>query len=236
MHNEAKKIAECIKAKINEIGVDNIDCQKLSELGQWTDIVKDMVEYDYYKRIIDAMDEAEKMDELENKLYGGRMGYRGRDSKGRFAHRSGRGRSAGYTPYVHMIPPFMDGMYDEYDGMMPEDYRMGYSEGRGGRSGNYGGYGNSGNSGGQGNNSGSYGYSEGNRGGSRRGETYDRYRDNRRHYTDTKDLESKKKMDESMKEYMDDAMDSMKEMWKDADPQLKQSMKTELTKLVQQLQ
>lgn len=135
-----------------------------------------------------------------------------------------------------MIPPFMDGMYDEYDGMMPEDYRTGYSEGRGGRSGNYGGSGNSGNSGGQGNNSGSYGYSEGNRGGSRRGETYDRYRDNRRHYTDTKDLESKKKMDESMKEYMDDAMDSMKEMWKDADPQLKQSMKTELTKLVQQLQ
>lgn len=231
MHKFAEKIMECVKSKVETRGIDNVSYDEVKELGEWVDIAKDIVCYDKDMRIIEAMDEEEKYGDMDY-----RMGYRGRDSKGRFVHRSGRGRSAGYTPYIHMIPPFMDGMYDEYDGMMPEDYRMGYSEGRGGRSGNSGDSGNYGNSGGQGNNSGSYGYSEGNRGGSRRGETYDRYRDNRRHYTDTKDLESKKKMDESMKEYMDDAMDSMKEMWKDADPQLKQSMKTELTKLVQQLQ
>lgn len=225
MHKFAEKIMECVKSKVEARGIDNVSYEEAKELGEWVDIAKDIVCYDKDMRIIEAMDEEEKYGDMDY-----RMGYRGRDSKGRFVHRSGRGRSAGYTPYVHMIPPFMDGMYDEYDGMMPEDYRMGYSDGRGGRSGNYG------NSGGQESNSGRYGYSEGNRGGSRRGETYDRYRDNRRHYTDTKDLESKKKMDESMKEYMDDAMDSVKEMWKDADPQLKQSMKAELTKLVQQLQ
>lgn len=217
MHKFAEKIMECVKSKVEARGIDNVSYDEVKELGEWVDIAKDIVCYDKDMRIIEAMDEEEKYGDMDY-----RMGYRGRDSKGRFVHRSGRGRSAGYTPYVHMMPPFMDGMYDEYDGMMPEDYRMGYSDGRGGRSGNYGGSEHSEN--------------VGNRGGSRRGETYDRYRDNRRHYTDTKDLESKKKMDESMKEYMDDAMDSMKEMWKDADPQLKQSMKAELTKLVQQLQ
>lgn len=217
MHKFAEKIMECVKSKVETRGIDNVSYDEVKEIGEWVDIAKDIVCYDKDMRLIEAMDEEEKYGDMDY-----RMGYRGRDSKGRFVHRSGRGRSAGYTPYIHMIPPFMDGMYDEYDGMMPEDYRMGYSDGRGGRSGNYGGSEHSEN--------------VGNHGGSRRGETYDRYRDNRRHYTDTKDLESKKKMDESMKEYMDDAMDSMKEMWKDADPQLKQSMKAELTKLVQQLQ
>lgn len=231
MHKFAEKIMECVKSKVEARGIDNVSYDEAKEIGEWVDIAKDIVCYDKDMRLIEAMDEEEKYGEMDY-----RMGYRGRDSRGRFVHRPGRGRSAGYTPYVHMVPPFMDGMYDEYDGMMPEDYRMGYSDGRGGRSGNSGDSGNYGNSGGQESNFGRYGYSEGNRGGSRRGETYDRYRDNRRHYTDTKDLESKKKMDESMKEYIDDAMDSMKEMWKDADPQLKQSMKTELTKLVQQLQ
>lgn len=238
MHKFAEKIMECVKSKVEARGIDNVSYEEAKELGEWVDMAKDIVCYDKDMRIIKAMDEEEKYDEMEY-----RMGYRGRDSRGRFVHRPGRGRSAGYTPFM---PPFMmgEGYEDEYE--YPEmygDYRMGYSNSGsrsgnsgGGRSGGSGNYGGSGNSNGQGNNSGSYGYSEGNRGGSRRGETYDRYRDNRRHYTDTKDLESKKKMDESMKEYMDDAMDSMKEMWKDADPQLKQSMKTELTKLVQQLQ
>lgn len=229
MHKFAEKIMECVKSKVEARGIDNVSYEEVKEIGEWVDIAKDIVCYDKDMREIEQMDEEEKYGEMDY-----RMGYRGRDSRGRFVHRPGRGRSAGYTPFM---PPFMmgEGYEDEYE--YPEmygDYRMGYSNsgGRGGNSGS----GRSGNSGGQGNNSGSYGYSERNRGGSRRGETYDRYRDNRRHYTDTKDSESKKKMDESMKEYMDDAMDSMKEMWKDADPQLKQSMKAELTKMVQQLQ
>lgn len=137
--------------------------------------------------------------------------------------------------------------YDMYDEMpyLMGGYRMGYS---GGRNGNSGSTGNSGNyssggsyggnysgNGGSGSSGGRYGY-DGMRQPSRRGETYDRYRDNRRHYHETKDADSKRQMDDSMKEYMEDTMDSMKEIWKDADPTLRQTMKADLTKMIQQLQ
>ncbi len=149
MHKFAEKIMECVKSKVEARGIDNVSYDEAKEIGEWVDIAKDIVCYDKDMRLIEAMDEEEKYGDMDY-----RMGYRGRDSRGRFVHRPGRGRSAGYTPYVHMMP-YMEGMYDEYDGVMPEDYRMGYSNfgGRGGnRSGGSGNYGNSdGNSGGSGN-------------------------------------------------------------------------------------
>ena len=51
-----------------------------------------------------------------------------------------------------------------------------------------------------------------------------------------KDEKSKKDMEMSMKEYTEDVMDNIKEMWRDADPALRQTMKADLTKMVQQLQ
>ena len=185
MHKFAEKIMECVKSKVETRGIDNVSYDEVKEISEWVDIAKDIVCYDKDMRLIEAMDEEEKYGEMEY-----RMGYRGRDSRGRFVHRSGRGRSAGYTPYVHMMPPFMDGMYDEYDGMMPEDYRMGYSDGRGGRSGNYGGSEHSEN--------------VGSRGGSRYGESYDDYRKARRHYSETKSPEHQKEMREKIGEVFDD--------------------------------
>ena len=126
MHKFAEKIMECVKSKVEARGIDNVSYDEAKEIGEWVDIAKDIVCYDKDMRLIEAMDEEEKYGDMDY-----RMGYRGRDSRGRFVHRPVRGRSAGYTPYVHMMPPFMDGMYDEYDGMLPEDYRMGYSD-RGG--------------------------------------------------------------------------------------------------------
>ena len=70
---------------------------------------------------------------------------------------------------------------------------------------------------------------------SRYGETYDRYSDYRRHYHDSKDADSKQKMDSSMKEYTQDVIRTMSEMWTDADATLRQQMKTDLTKLLQQM-
>lgn len=70
---------------------------------------------------------------------------------------------------------------------------------------------------------------------SRYGESYDRYDENRRHYHDSKDTESKRKMDDSMKEYTSDIIRNLTEMWSDADATLRQSMKTDLTRLVQQM-
>ena len=231
MHKFAEKIMECVKSKVEARGIDNVSYEDAKELGEWVDIAKDIVCYDKDMRLIEAMDEEEKYDEMEY-----RMGYRGRDSRGRFVHRTGRGRSAGYTPYVHMMPPFMDDMYDEYDGMMPEDYRMGYSDGRGGRSGNYGDTGNSGNSGGQGNNSGRYGYSEGNRGGSRYGESYDDYRRARRHYSETKSPEHQKEMKEKIGEVFDDMEAITIDMVKDMSPEDKQKYQLKLQKMMQKIQ
>lgn len=234
MHKFAEKIMECVKSKVESRGIDNVSYDEVKELGEWVDIAKDIVCYDKDMRIIEAMDEEEKYDDADY-----RMGYRGRDSKGRFVHRPGRGRSAGYTPYIHMIPPFMDGMYDEYDGMMPEDYRMGYSEGRGGRSGNYGNSGNSdnyGNNVGQESNSGRYGYSEGNRGGSRYGESYDDYRKARRHYTELGDEQSKKRMQDSVSDVFDDMEDIVNDVVKSMDTSEKAAYRQKLTQMVQKMQ
>lgn len=74
------------------------------------------------------------------------------------------------------------------------------------------------------------------KGTSRYGESYDRYDESRRHYHEMKDDDSKRRMDESMKTYTDDVIRGIKEMWSDADAALRQTMKSDLTKLVQQLQ
>lgn len=208
---------ECVKSKVEARGIDNVSYEDVKELGEWVDIAKDIVCYDKDMRIIEAMDEEEKYGDMDY-----RMGYRGRDSKGRFVHRSGRGRSAGYTPYVHMMPPFMDGMYDEYDGMMPEDYRMGYSDGRGGRSGNYGGSEHSEN--------------VGNRGGSRYGESYDDYRKARRHYTETHSAEHQKEMRDKISEVFDDMETITADMVKDMSVEDKQKYKVKLQQMMQKIQ
>ena len=217
MHKFAEKIMECVKSKVEARGIDNVSYEEAKELGEWVDIAKDIVCYDKDMRLIEAMDEEEKYGDMDY-----RMGYRGRDSKGRFVHRSGRGRSAGYTPYVHMMPPFMDGMYDEYDGMMPEDYRMGYSDGRGGRSGNYGGSEHSEN--------------VGNRGGSRYGESYDDYRKARRHYTETHSAEHQKEMRDKISEVFDDMETITADMVKDMSVEDKQKYKVKLQQMMQKIQ
>lgn len=228
MHEYSKRIGEHIKSCYSDF--NKMNREELDELKAWACVMKDLTEYDINKRGIEAMDEAEQ----EEKMYG-RMGYRGRAANGRFVHRSGRGRSAGYTPYLHMMDDVMDdyNMYDDIPYPMT-GYRMGYTDGNRG--------GNMGNSSSSGSYSGNYGGGnsrsgyEGMRQPSRYGESYDRYSDRRRHYHETKDADSKKQMDESMKEYMTDVMENMRDMWKDADPALRQTMKADLTKMVQQLQ
>ena len=117
MHKLAEKIADCLKAKIEGIGIDNISGQDLVELGMWTDIVKDMICYDKDKRIVEAMDEAEDSEEAMRyiEMYEDypRKGYRGqpRDSKGRYMSR--RGRRMGYEPMYDMMPD-MDWENAEY--------------------------------------------------------------------------------------------------------------------------
>ena len=226
MHKMAMEIGKKVMEEAKAKGLDNFNAEDWEKLKYTMEIIKNAICADKDYRIVCAMDEAE-----EEEKFMGRMGYRGRAANGRFVHRSGRGRSAGYTPYLHMIEDGMDeyGMYDEMPYPMT-GYRMGYTGGNMGNSSSSGSY--SENYGG-GNSRSGY---EGTRQPSRYGESYDRYSDRRRHYHETKDAESKKQMDDSMKEYMSDISENLREMWKDADPTLRQTMKADLTKMVQQLQ
>ena len=227
MHKVAMEMGKWAMEQAKAHGFDNLTSQQWDDLKDCMEIVKSAICADKDYREVEAMDDFEKE-------YG-RMGYRGRAANGRFVHRPGRGRSAGYTPYLHMMEDDMDeyGMYDEMPYPMT-GYRMGYTDSNRG--------GNMGNSSSSGSYSGNYGGGNSRSGyesvrqPSRYGESYDRYSDRRRHYHETKDAESKKQMDDSMKEYMSDISENLREMWKDADPTLRQTMKADLTKMVQQLQ
>ena len=160
MHKFAEKIAECLKAKVEAKGIDNIEGQDLVELGMWTDIIKDLVCYDKDKKIIEAMDEAEESEEAMKYIemyedYPERKGYRGqrRDSRGRYM--SNRGRR-GYESYMM---PDMDWDDMEYQRDMDRNShnKMYYTDGNMSASSSMGGGQSSGSMGSQG---GNRGYSE----------------------------------------------------------------------------
>ena len=228
MHEYSKRIGEHIKSCYSDF--NNMNREELEELKAWACIMKDLTEYDINKRGIEAMDEAE-----QEEKFMGRMGYRGRARNGRFVHRSGRGRSAGYTPYLHMMEDGMDD-YDMYDEMPypMTGYRMGYTDGNRG--------GNMGNSSSSGSYSGNYGGGnsrsvyEGMRQPSRYGESYDRYSDRRRHYHESGDADSKKKMEDSIGEVFDDMENVVQDVWKEMNPEQKQKYKARMTQMVQKMQ
>lgn len=69
MHTWAKQIMECVKAKVDGMGMDNLDMENLCEFEKWSCIAKNICEYDYYYNIIKAMEESE---------YGTDYDYRGK--------------------------------------------------------------------------------------------------------------------------------------------------------------
>ena len=230
MHKIAMEMGKWAMEQAKAHGFDNITSQEWDDLKDCMEIVKCAVCADKDYRIVEAMDEAE-----EEEKFMGRMGYRGRARNGRFVHRSGRGRSAGYTPYLHMMDDGMD-EYDMYDEMPypMTGYRMGYTDGNRG--------GNMGNSSSSGSYSGNYGGGnsrsgyEGMRQPSRYGESYDRYSDRRRHYHESGDADSKKKMEDSIGEVFDDMENVVQDVWKEMTPEQKQKYKTRMTQMVQKMQ
>ena len=226
MHKLAEKIADCMKAKVEGMGIDNIEGQDLVELGMWTDIIKDLVCYDKDKRIIEAMDEAEDSEESMKyiEMYEDypemRRGYRGqpRDSRGRYMSRRGGRRGYEEPMGFEMTPE----MYKEY----PPEYwrdmdkntmgRMYYTEGSTGgsmatRS--------------QGGMNSSRDNREGRSGMSRRG------------YMEAK--ETGKDKGEKMKElekYMKELSEDVNEMIGDASPEEKNMLKSKMQTLLQKIQ
>lgn len=226
MHKIAMEMGKWAMEQAKAHGFDNLTSQQWDDLKDCMEIVKSAICADKDYREVEAMDEEEKM-------YG-RMGYRGRAANGRFVHRPGRGRSAGYTPYLHMMEDGMDeyGMYDEMPYPMT-GYRMGYTDGNRG--------GNMGNSSSSGSYSGNYGGGnsrsgyEGMRQPSRYGESYDRYKDSRRHYTENPTPEYQQKMKENADEVFDDIEELAKKMYSEADANDKAKFKQKMTQLVQNM-
>ena len=64
MHKWAKQIMECVKSKVEEIGIDNFEGQNLDDLKDWTEIAKNIVCFDKDYSIVEAMKDAENEDNM----------------------------------------------------------------------------------------------------------------------------------------------------------------------------
>ena len=136
MHKFAKQIMECVKTKVEAMGIDNIEGQHLEELEKWTEIAKNIVCYDKDYNIVEAMKEAENEDNMRAiemyEDYPERRYYdHYRYANGRFAPKGKGTYRRGYEepPYYHMNPDMERGHTPEYYRDMERmDGKMYYTE------------------------------------------------------------------------------------------------------------
>lgn len=118
MHKWAKQIMECVKAKVDGIGIDNFEGQNLDDLKDFTEIAKNIACFDKDYRIVEAMEKSEDNEDIMRMLeqyedYPDRRYYDAyRYANGRFAPK-GRGTRRGYEepPYYHMPVNYNDMEY-----------------------------------------------------------------------------------------------------------------------------
>lgn len=110
MHRWAKQIMECVKAKVESIGIDNFEGQNLDDLKDFTEIAKNIACFDKDYHIVEAMKKSEDDEEMmrmieEYEDYPRRYYDNYRYANGRFAPK-GHGTRRGYTepPYYHQMP------------------------------------------------------------------------------------------------------------------------------------
>lgn len=217
MHDMIEKLSECAKCEIDK-GIENIDpC----EMGQVTDMMKDLAEAMYYRTLMKAMEEssADETMEMFERFGDGRRFYDNyRYSNGRFAPK-GRGTRRGYVepPYYHQMPEDYHEWerMPEYDRMRDLDRismgKMYYSEPMSGNNGM---------------STGTHDAREGRAGMSRRS------------YMETKEMHngnSPEDKDAKMKElekYMKSLSEDVTELFSGMSPEEKQLTKTKLTTLV----
>ena len=219
MHKWAKQIMECVKAKVDGIGIDNFEGQNLDDLKDFTEIAKNIACFDKDYRIVEAMEKSEDNDDIMRMLeqyedYPDRRFYDAyRYANGRFAPK-GRGTRRGYEepPYYHMYP------YDDMEHMRDMDRddrgKMYYSEPAGNVSGS---------------NNMSRNYSESN---------YDRAK---RNYTETKELhkgntqEDKEHKMKSLDGYMKELSTDITHLLGDMTAEEKNLLRTKLSTLVSKI-
>ena len=118
MHKWAKQIMECVKAKVDGIGIENFEGQNLDDLKDFTEIVKNIACFDKDYRIVEAMEKSEDNEDIMRMLeqyedYPERRFYdHYRYADGRFAPKGHGTYQRGYSePYYHMTPE----MYRDMD-------------------------------------------------------------------------------------------------------------------------
>ena len=112
MHKWAKQIMECVKAKVDGIGIDNFEGQNLDDLKDFTEIAKNIACFDKDYRIVEAMEKSEDNEDIMRMLeqyedYPERRFYdHYRYADGRFAPKGKGTYRRGYEepPYMHMYP------------------------------------------------------------------------------------------------------------------------------------
>lgn len=112
MHKWAKQIMECVKAKVDGIGIDNFEGKNLDDLKDFTEIAKNIACFDKDYRIVEAMEKSEDNEDIMRMLeqyedYPDRRYYdHYRYANGRFAPKGHGTYRKGYeeTPYRHMTP------------------------------------------------------------------------------------------------------------------------------------
>lgn len=112
MHRWAKQIMECVKAKVDGIGIDNFEGQNLDDLKNFTEIAKNIACFDKDYRIVEAMEKSEDNEDIMRMLeqyedYPDKRFYdHYRYANGRFAPKGKGTYRRGYEepPYMHMYP------------------------------------------------------------------------------------------------------------------------------------
>lgn len=112
MHRWAKQIMECVKAKVDGIGIDNFEGQNLDDLKDFTEIAKNIACFDKDYRIVEAMEKSEDNEDIMRMLeqyedYPDKRFYdHYRYANGRFAPKGKGTYRRGYEepPYMHMYP------------------------------------------------------------------------------------------------------------------------------------
>ena len=119
MHKWAKQIMECVKAKVDGIGIDNFEGQNLDDLKDFTEIAKNIACFDKDYRIVEAMEKSEDNEDIMRMLeqyedYPDRRFYDDyRYANGRFAPKGKGTYRRGYEepPYYHMPINYNDPEY-----------------------------------------------------------------------------------------------------------------------------
>lgn len=68
MHKWAKQIMECVKAKVEAIGLDSFEGQNLDDLKDFTEIAKNIACFDKDYRIVEAMEKPEDNEDIMRML------------------------------------------------------------------------------------------------------------------------------------------------------------------------